>query len=64
MQGRGCLFTAFDIEAQGGPKSLGYASWEALWQDYYIFAPIRNPFDRAGSAYEYLTSGPRVKGKV
>ena len=37
-----------------GLQKLGYASWEALWGDYTVFASVRNPYDRVASAYDYI----------
>lgn len=48
-----CMWTAEMIQNLG-LKKLGYASWEELWADYTVVTLIRNPFDRAGSAYDYL----------
>jgi hypothetical protein len=35
---------------------------DELWMDYTVFALIRNPYDRAGSSYDYVLS--RRKQKV
>lgn len=37
-----------------GHKELGYESWEQLWADYVVITTVRNPYDRAGSAYDYI----------
>ena len=37
-----------------GHDAFGYDSWESLWADYTVFATVRNIYDRAGSAYDYL----------
>eukprot|EP00892_Ulva_mutabilis_P012447 jgi/Ulvmu1/9575/UM054_0005.1 len=47
-----CLWHVTDV-MRIGVQSLGYASWEALWADYTVMALVRNPYDRAGSSYDY-----------
>ena len=37
-----------------GHDAFGYDSWASLWADYTVFATVRNVYDRAGSAYDYL----------
>jgi hypothetical protein len=37
-----------------GLSKLGYKSWEQLWAAYIVFAVVRNPYDRAGSSFDYL----------
>ena len=49
----GCLWTQ-DQMARLGPQAFGYDSFDALWMDYTVFSSVRNPYDRAGSAYEYI----------
>lgn len=48
-----CLWRATDI-TRVGIKSLGYESLEAMWADYTVMALVRNPYDRAGSSYDYI----------
>ena len=42
------------------PSMFGYSSWEALWMNYTVAATIRNPFDRAGSALDFLAAKRKV----
>lgn len=44
-----------------GLEELGYESWQALWQDYTIFALVRNPYDRAGSSFDYILGRHKVR---
>jgi hypothetical protein len=39
-----------------GANALGYQDFHALWMDYTVFTLVRNPYDRAGSSYDYLLS--------
>lgn len=48
-----CLWRTSDM-VKAGLKTLGYRSWQELWSDYTVFTLARNPYDRAGSAYDYL----------
>ena len=42
------------------PQAFGYASFEELWQDYTVFTVVRNPYDRASSAYDYVLHRRKV----
>lgn len=55
-----CLWRATDI-TRVGIKSLGYESLETLWADYTVMALIRNPYDRAGSSYDYILGRREVR---
>ena len=46
-----------------GIEHWGYRSWQELWMDYTVFTVARNPFDRAASAYDYIT-GRRMQALV
>ena len=46
-----------------GLENLGYESWDALWQDYTVFTMVRNPYDRAGSSYDYLLKRRKVRSR-
>ena len=54
LQGKRCLWTAYAIDQAGGPSKLGYKSWDEIWMHFFVFMPIRNPWDRAGSAFDYM----------
>jgi hypothetical protein len=47
-----------------GLPSLGYASFEQLWADYIVFTLVRNPFDRAGSSYDYILGRRKVSFEI
>lgn len=55
-----CFWTAEMLE-DVGVRALGYDSLEALWQDYFVFGSIRNPYERAGSAYDYILDRRKVR---
>lgn len=39
---------------EDGPAAWGYASFADIWADFTVFAVVRNPFERAASAYDYV----------
>lgn len=52
-----CWWRLQDIaNRKGGTQALGARSVHELWQQFTVFTMVRNPYDRAGSAYEYLYS--------
>ena len=44
-----------------GLEELGYDTWDALWSDYTVFSLVRNPYDRAGSSYDYILGRHEVR---
>ena len=44
-----------------GLKNLGYESWDTLWADYTVFTMVRNPYDRAGSSFDYILGRHEVR---
>lgn len=54
MQNRSPCWWTTQSMYSAGVESFGYESIEALWADYTVFTTIRNVYDRAGSAYDYL----------
>ena len=54
-----CLWSVTDI-IHAGVNNLGYASLEAMWADYTVLSLVRNPYDRAGSAYDYILGHRQV----
>lgn len=51
-----CLWRNSDMVRVGGARAFGYGSWAELWRDYLVFAPVRNPYERAASSYDYIRS--------
>jgi hypothetical protein len=49
------MWQASDL-ATFGVQALGYNTMEELWMDYTVFALVRNPYERAGSSFDYLLS--------
>lgn len=54
-----CLWRVTDITRVGLSK-LGYGSFEEMWEDYSVLALVRNPYDRAGSSYDYTLGRRKV----
>lgn len=55
-----CFWRPFHV-TDLGPDHWGYSSWREMWMDFTVFTVARNPFDRAGSAFDYIL-GRRVRG--
>jgi hypothetical protein len=49
------MWQASDM-AKFGVEALGYNTMEEMWMNYTVFALVRNPYDRAGSSYDYVLS--------
>ena len=58
-----CLWRVSDI-TRNGLKKLGYDSFEAMWADYTVLALVRNPYDRAGSSYDYTLGRRTVRPRT
>lgn len=55
-----CLWRVTDI-IRVGIHNLGYESLETMWADYTVMALVRNPYDRAGSSYDYVLGRREVR---
>lgn len=58
-----CLWRVSDI-TRIGLKKLGYESFEEMWADYNVLALVRNPYDRAGSSYDYTLGRRTVRPPI
>lgn len=54
------MFAINELQRQGAPHTFGFDTWQAMWRNYTVFALVRNPFDRAASAYDYIQSEREV----
>ena len=41
-------------------SQISLDSAQAIWRDYFVFTAVRNPWDRAVSAYKFLVG--KTKG--
>ena len=64
LQKQGHCFWWKDRLLGDGPEALGYPTWDSLWQDYTVFAVVRNPFDRAASSYQYIYAERQVSSSA
>lgn len=55
-----CWWSAGDM-VNHGAAAFGYADFDELWRDYTVFALVRNPYDRAGSSYDYILDRRQVR---
>jgi hypothetical protein len=59
-----CLWRPRHFEKLDIKGDLGFDSFAALWRDYTVVTIVRNPYDRAASAYDYCARGRHKASSV